>query len=134
MVPSLDHIAVVVEDIDEALTFYRDALGLEVVERRTVPQEGVEVASVSLGEVSLELVKPLDAGSGVARFLQKRGEGLHHVCLTVDDVEPALERLRREGAELINDEPQVGADGTRYAFIHPRSAHGVLVELYERRT
>ena len=133
MVPSIDHIAVVVEDIDQALGFYRDALGLEVAERRTVPDEGVEVASVSLGEVSLELVRPLDAESGVGRFLSKQGEGLHHVCLTVEDIEAALERLRGEGAELINEEPLVGADGTRYAFIHPRAAHGVLVELYERR-
>jgi methylmalonyl-CoA/ethylmalonyl-CoA epimerase len=132
MGPSIDHFAVVVEDIEAALGFYRDALGLQVIERRTVVQEGVEVASVSLGEASLELVRPLEEASGVARFLAKRGEGLHHVCLTVDDIEAALERLRREGAELINEEPQVGADGTRYAFIHPRSAHGVLVELYER--
>ena len=132
MRPSVDHFAVVVDDIEEALNFYRDALGLPVIERRTVTQEGVEVASVSLGETSLELVRPLDGESGVARFLKKRGEGLHHVCLTVDDIDAALERLRREGAELINEEPQIGADGTRYAFIHPRSAHGVLVELYER--
>ena len=132
--PTIDHIAVVVEDIGEALTFYRDALGLDVVERRTVPEEGVEVASVSLGEATLELVRPLEAESGVGRFLSRRGEGLHHVCLTVEDIAAAMERLRQEGAELINDEPQVGADGTRYAFIHPRSAHGVLVELYERRS
>ena len=132
--PSIDHIAVVVEDIEEALRFYRDALGLAVVERRTIPDEGVEVASVCLGETSIELVSPLEAESGVGRFLSKRGEGLHHICLTVDDIAAALERLRREGAELINEEPQVGADGTRYVFIHPRSAHGVLVELYERQT
>jgi methylmalonyl-CoA/ethylmalonyl-CoA epimerase len=130
--PSVDHFAVVVDDIEEALNFYRDALGLPLIERRTVTQEGVEVASVSLGETSLELVRPLDGEIGVARFLKKRGEGLHHVCLTVDDIDGVLERLRREGAELINEEPQIGADGTRYAFIHPRSAHGVLVELYER--
>jgi methylmalonyl-CoA/ethylmalonyl-CoA epimerase len=131
MTPTIDHIAVVVHDLDEALGFYRDALGLAVIERREVPQEGVEVASLSLGDASIELVQPLDGGSGVARFLEKRGEGLHHICLTVADIPSALERLRRAGGELITEDPHVGADGRRYAFIHPKSAHGVLLELYE---
>jgi methylmalonyl-CoA epimerase len=127
----MDHIAVVVRDLNEALSFYRDALGLEVDERREVPEEQVEVASFSLGETSIELVQPLGAESGVARFLEKRGEGLHHVCLTVEDIAAAMEQLRDAGADLITEEPRVGADGRRYAFIHPKSAHGVLLELYE---
>lgn len=128
---SMDHIAVVVRDLDKALSFYRDALGLDVIERREVPEEQVEVASLSMGYASIELVQPLDAESGVARFLEKRGEGLHHICLTVDDIAGALARLRDAGADLITDEPRVGSDGRRYAFIHPQSAHGVLLELYE---
>ena len=128
---SMDHIAVVVRDLDKALSFYRDALGLDVIERREVPEEQVEVASLSMGYASIELVQPLDAESGVARFLEKRGEGLHHICLTVDDITGALEQLRDAGADLITDEPRVGSDGRRYAFIHPQSAHGVLLELYE---
>jgi len=128
---SMDHIAVVVRDLDKALSFYRDALGLDVIERREVPEEQVEVASLSMGYASIELVQPLDAESGVARFLEKRGEGLHHICLTVDDITGALEQLRNAGADLITDEPRVGSDGRRYAFIHPKSAHGVLLELYE---
>ncbi|MBS3785144.1 MAG: methylmalonyl-CoA epimerase [Anaerolineae bacterium] len=128
---SMDHIAVVVRDLDKALSFYRDALGLDVIERREVPEEQVEVASLSMGYASIELVQPLDAESGVARFLEKRGEGLHHICLTVDDITGALEQLRDAGADLITDEPRVGSDGRRYAFIHPKSAHGVLLELYE---
>ena len=128
---SMDHIAVVVRDLDKALSFYRDALGLDVIERREVPEEQVEVASLSMGYASIELVQPLDAERGVARFLEKRGEGLHHICLTVDDITGALEQLRDAGADLITDEPRVGSDGRRYAFIHPQSAHGVLLELYE---
>lgn len=131
MPQSLDHIAVVVRDIDEALEFYQDALGLEIVERRMVSNEAVEVASLSMGNVALELVRPLSGESGVGRFLRKYGEGLHHVCLMVEDIAAALARLREAGVDLINEEPQVAADGRRYAFVHPRSANGVLLELYE---
>lgn len=131
MNPSFDHIAIVVHDLDRALGFYRDALGLDMAERREVPEEGVEVASLSLGEASIELVQPLGSEGGVAAFLDRRGEGLHHVCLTVRDIDEALEGLRDVGADLITEEPRVGADGQRYAFVHPKSAHGVLLELYE---
>jgi len=131
MTRSIDHIAIVVRDLEEALGFYRDALGLPVIERREVAEEQVRVASVALGSASIELVQPLDAESGVARFLSKRGEGLHHVCLTVSDIAAAMRQLRDSGAELITEEPRVGLDGRRYGFVHPRSAHGVLLELYE---
>ncbi len=131
MAKTIDHIAVVVQDLDEALSFYRDALGLNVTERREVLEEQVEVASLSLGNTSIELVRPLSAESGVARFLEKRGEGLHHVCLTVEDITAAMEQLRAAGADLITEKPRVAADGRRYAFIHPKSAQGVLIELYE---
>ncbi len=133
MTRSIDHIAVVVRDLDRALRFYRDALGLEVTERRDVPEEGVAVISLSVGSASIELVQPVDEGSGVAAFLDKRGEGLHHICVTVDDVGAAMERLRDAGAQLITDQPRVAADGRRYAFVHPKSAHGVLLELYEEQ-
>lgn len=128
---SIHHIAVVVHDLDEALNFYRDALGLEMTERREAPEEGVEIAFLPAGEGEIELLRPLDEESGVARFLAKRGEGLHHICLAVDDIEAAMKRLRAAGAELLSDEPRRHADGTRYVFIHPKSAHGVLLELYE---
>ena len=127
----IDHVAIVVRDLDEALAFYRDALGLDVIERRDVLEEGVEIASLPLARGRIELVRPLSDEGGVARFLEKRGEGLHHICLVVDDIVDAMEHLREAGADLITDEPQVGADGTRYVFIHPQSAHGVLLELYE---
>jgi len=130
----IDHVAIIVRNLDEALAFYRDALGLDVTERRDVPEEGVEVASLPLAQSRIELVQPLSDEGGVARFLEKRGEGLHHICLVVDDIVGAMEQLREAGADLITDEPQVGADGTRYVFIHPKSAHGVLLELYEEPT
>jgi len=133
MSPSIHHIAVVVRDLDAALDLYRDALGLEMSERRQVPEEGVEIAFLPAGEGEIELLRPLDEESGVARFLEKRGEGLHHVCLAVDDVEAAMERLQAAGAQLLSDEPRVDAHGTRYVFVHPKSAHGVLLELYESR-
>lgn len=130
----IDHVAIIVRNLDEALAFYRDALGLDVTERRDVPEEGVEVASLSLAQSRIELVRPLSDEGGVARFLEKRGEGLHHICLVVDNIVEAMEQLRESGADLITEEPQVGTDGTRYVFIHPKSAHGVLLELYEEPT
>lgn len=127
----IHHVAIVVEDLDAALTFYRDALGLDLAGRREVPAEEVEIAFLPLGEAEIELLRPLSGESGVARFLAKRGEGLHHVCLEVEDIEAAVERLRSAGARLLSDEPKVGADGRRYVFVHPQSGHGVLLELYE---
>ncbi len=131
MTPSIHHIAIVVRDLDAALALYRDALGLEMTERRQVPEEGVEIAFLPAGEGEIELLRPLDAESGVGRFLEKRGEGLHHVCLAVEDVEAAMERLRAAGAQLLSEEPRVNEHGTRYVFVHPKSTHGVLLELYE---
>jgi methylmalonyl-CoA/ethylmalonyl-CoA epimerase len=127
----IHHIAIVVRDLDAALALYRDGLGLEVAERREEPEEGVEIAFLPAGEGEIELIRPLDEESGVARFLAKRGEGLHHVCMAVDDVEVAMEQLRATGAQLLSEEPRVNIHGARYVFVHPKSAHGVLLELYE---
>lgn len=131
MSPSIHHIAIAVHDLDESLAFYRDALGLEMAERRQVPEEGVEIAFLPAGDGEIELLQPLGEASSVAGFLEKRGEGLHHVCLAVDDIEVAVERLQAAGARLLGEEPRVNVHGTRYIFVHPRSAHGVLLELYE---
>ena len=128
---SIHHIAIAVQDLDAALAFYRDGLGLEMTERREVPEEGVEIAFLLAGEAEIELLRPLDEGSDMARFLKKRGEGLHHICLAMEDVEAAMERLRPVGAQLLSEEPRVNVHGTRYVFVHPQSAHGVLLELYE---
>jgi len=128
---SIHHVAIAVHDLDVALAFYRDTMGLEMTRRCEVPEEGVEIAFLSAGEGEIELLRSLDEESGLARFLEKRGEGLHHICLAVADIEVAVERLRAAGARLLSEEPRVNAHGTRYVFVHPQSAHGVLLELYE---
>ena len=128
----LDHLAIVVADIEEALAFWRDALGLEVSEVAEVPRERSAIAFLPLENGEIELVQPTDEASGVARYLSKRGPGMHHICLEVDDLDAMLQRLKERGVQLINPEPVTKENGVRYAFIHPKSAFGVLVELYEK--
>ena len=124
------HIAVVVRDLDAALGFYRDRLRLPVELVLPIESDGVRIAFLPVGESKVELVEPTDASTGVARFLESKGEGFHHVCFEVDDLAAELERLALEGIELIDRAPRRGAEGP-VAFIHPRSGHGVLVELIE---
>lgn len=126
----IHHVAVVVRDLDAALGFYRDTLGLPVELILSVPSDRVRIGFLPVGESKIELVEPTDETTGVARFLASRGEGFHHVCFEVPDLAAALDRLAAEGIELIDRAPRAGADGP-VAFIHPRSAHGVLVELVE---
>jgi methylmalonyl-CoA/ethylmalonyl-CoA epimerase len=127
----IDHVAIVVGEIDAALQFWRDALGLEVTHVEDVPDQESVVAFLPTGEAEVELVKPTSEASGVSRFLRKRGPGLHHICFQVDDIEGYLARLKDQGVRLVNPEPVIGTGGKRAAFIHPESTHGVLVELYE---
>lgn len=130
----LNHLAIAVADLDAALAFYRDALGLELEGIEAVEQEGVRVAFLPLGdgESRIELVQPTREDTGIVKWMDKHGPGMHHVCLTVPNLESALARLAAHGCELINPQPVTREDGTRYAFIHPRSTFGVLVELYEK--
>lgn len=127
----IHHIAIVVEDIDESLTFWQEALGLKLDHLEDVPEQKSLVAFLPTGDSEVELVKPTAQDTGVARFLQKRGPGLHHICLEVDAIEPILVRLKEKGIRLINETPVIGAGGNKIAFIHPESTSGVLVELYE---
>lgn len=127
----LNHLAVAVPDLEAALSFYRDALGLRLERVETVEREAVKVAFLPLGDGEIELVQPTRDDTGIAKWLGKHGAGMHHVCIQVDDIAATLERLKAHQVELINPEPVQKADGTRYAFIHPKSAFGVLVELYE---
>jgi len=127
----VDHVAVVVADMDTALGFWRDALGLPLGGTESVPSEAVDVAFLPVGESRVELLKPTDDASGVAKYLAKRGPGMHHLCLAVTDIDDALAGLRANDIELINETPRTRDDGTRYAFVHPKSTGGVLVELYE---
>ena len=130
-IKSINHVAIVVEDMDESLTFWRDALGIELREMRDVPAEKSQVAFLPLDGSEVELVKPTSDDSGIAKYLAKRGEGLHHLCLEVDDIEGMLAQLKAKGIRLINEEPRKAPDGKRYAFVHPESTSGVLVELYQ---
>jgi methylmalonyl-CoA/ethylmalonyl-CoA epimerase len=131
MIKRIAHIAIVVDDIEAALGFWRDGLGLSLEGVEDVPEQRSTVAFLPAGDSEVELVKPTDDESGVARYLAKRGPGMHHICLEVDDIEAALDHLRARGVRLINEQPTHGAGGRRVAFIHPESTRGVLVELYE---
>ena len=130
-IKSINHVAVVVDDMEKALAFWRDALGMELHELRDVPVENSQVAFLPLEGSEVELVVPTGDDSGIAKYLAKRGPGMHHICLEVDDIVGMLAQLKAKGMRLINEEPRTGADGKRYAFIHPESTSGVLVELYE---
>ena len=128
----LNHLALVVEDMEAALRFWQGQVGLAPDgEVESVADEGVDIAFLRLGEARLELVQPTDDSTGVARYLAKLGPGMHHLCLEAPDLDAKLRELKSQGIELINEIPREHA-GRRYAFVHPRSAGGVLLEFYER--
>ena len=126
----LDHLGIAVRSIAQARKLY-ESLGLEVVQEETVEHEHVRTAMIPAGEARIELVEPTRPDSPVGRFLAKRGEGLHHIALHVDDISAALETLKGQGARLISEEIQIGAGGHLYFFVHPASAGGVLLEICE---
>jgi methylmalonyl-CoA/ethylmalonyl-CoA epimerase len=130
-VKRIDHIAVIVDDLQGALAFWQGALGLDLADLEEVPAERSQVAFLPAGGCEIELVKPTTDDSGLARYLEKRGPGMHHVCLEVDDLEGMLAQLKAKGIQLINETPVSGKGGVKYAFVHPKSAGGVMVELYE---
>ncbi|HEY1350926.1 MAG TPA: methylmalonyl-CoA epimerase [Ktedonobacteraceae bacterium] len=130
----IDHIAIIVRDIEQALAFYRDTLGLGPRKIKEVPGEQVRIAFLPMGGPGgseIELIEPTDPTSSLSRFLEKRGEGLHHICLQVADIEIALRDLQARGATLLDQQPRVAAEG-RAIFLHPRGTHGVLLELLEK--
>lgn len=126
----IDHIGIVVCDIQEALQVYETALGLPLSEIVPVPDQKVNVAFLPIGESNIELVQPTADDTGIAKFLEKRGEGIHHISIEVASIEAALTQLKEQGVQLIDEVPRQGAHG-RVAFIHPRGAHGVLIELIQ---
>lgn len=131
MITKINHIAIVAPDLDEATGFWAEALGLTVTQVEDVSREAVKIAFLPVGESQIELLQPTTADSGVAKYLDKRGPGLHHICLEVDDIEATLDRLKAANVPLINETAVTNEHGTRYAFIHPKGAGGVMVELYE---
>lgn len=134
LVKRIDHVAIVVRSIDQALAFYRDVLGLQPSAIKMLPGEGVRIAFLPAGGPGgseIELVEPTDPTTGVAQFLEKRGEGLHHICLETPDIHAALAYLTAQGARVIDSTPRQAAEG-RAIFLHPKSANGVLLELVQR--
>ena len=126
----IDHLGIAVKSLDSAKSFYQK-LGLTVSTEETVAAEGVKLVMVPVGESRFELLEPISEDSAIAKFLAKRGEGLHHVSLRVPDLSAAVERLRKDGVRLVSEEIKIGAGGHRYVFVHPSSASGVLLELVE---
>jgi len=128
----INHIGIVVENIEQALQVYRDAIGLPLDHIVEEPDEQVRVAFLPAAGGQIELIQPTTSDSGVARFLARRGEGLHHICLEVGSLEATIQQMAAGGLEVLG-EPQINERGEKYVFVHPKSAHGVLLELYEGR-
>jgi methylmalonyl-CoA/ethylmalonyl-CoA epimerase len=132
----IDHVAIIVRDIEQALSFYRDTLGLVPSEVKEVPTEQVRIAFLPMGGPNgsqIELIEPTTLDSSLGRFLEKRGEGLHHICLAVKDIDAALAEMQEKGAPVLDKQPRMAAEG-RAIFLHPKAANGVLLELVERES
>jgi len=127
----VDHIGIAAKSLAEAVKVYQDAIGLDLSGYDEVDDQGVRVAMLTIGESRIELLEPTREDSPIEKFMMKRGEGIHHIAVRVDDIEQALERLKASGVRLIDSTPRRGAHNTRIAFIHPSSTHGVLLELVE---
>ena len=127
----IDHLGIATKGINEALKFWADSLGLENVHTETVADQKVNVAMLPLGESRIELLEPTSDDSPISKFLEKRGGGIHHIAVQVDDIEASLKQLKDNGARLIDESPRVGAEGCLVAFVHPSSAGGVLLELVQ---
>ncbi|MDE3132555.1 MAG: methylmalonyl-CoA epimerase [Acidobacteriota bacterium] len=130
-VEAIDHTGIAVADLDGALRFYRDVLGLPLLHRETLASQGVEAMLLDAGDAHLELIAPLGPKTGVARFLEQRGPGLHHLAYRVDDIDAALASLSAAGVRLIDERPRIGIRGSRVAFLHPKATGGVLTEIVE---
>lgn len=128
----IDHLGIATGGIQEALKFWEDALGLESVHVEEVEDQKVRVAMLPLGESRIELLEPLSEDSPISNFLEKRGGGIHHIAVQVEDISASLDKLKRAGMKLIDEEPRVGAEGCLVAFVHPKSANGVLLELVQK--
>ncbi len=131
MLNAIDHTGIAVQDIEASVSYYRDVLKLPLVHRETVAEQGVDAVLFDIGDAHLELIAPLGPQSGVAKFLEKRGPGLHHLAYRVDDIDAALAALASAGVRLIDASPRTGIRGSRVAFLHPASTGGVLTEIVE---
>jgi len=130
MFVGMDHVGIAVKNLDEAIHVYRDLLGFKLMGVHVLAERKIKIALISTGgETQIELVQPLDAESTVAKFLETRGEGIHHFAIRVEDIEAALAYMEKNGATLIDETPRIGAEGKKVAFVHPKSTKGVLLEL-----
>ena len=127
----IDHIGIAVKSLTDAVKLYQDAIGLTVSGYDQVDEQGVRVAMLDVGESRIELLEPTGPGSPIEKFMAKRGEGIHHIALTVDNIEETLKQLKATGVRLVDETPRRGAHNTRIAFVHPSATHGVLLELVE---
>ena len=130
----IDHVGVAVSDLDRSIALYEGTFGMPLVHRETVAEQGVEAALLDVGDGHVELLSPLGPETAVGKFVERRGEGLHHVAYRVGDIEAALARLSEAGLELIDSEPRIGIRKSRVAFLHPKSTGGVLTELVQPAT
>lgn len=128
----IDHLGIATKGIEEALKFWEDALGLENVHTETIEEQKVRVAMLPIGESRVELLEPTSDDSPISKFLEKRGGGIHHIAIEVDDIVASLAKLKGEGARLIDEEPKIGAEGCLVAFVHPVASGGVLLELVQK--
>ena len=133
MIKKVDHIGIAVKSIEEARKFYEEVLGLKVTGIEEVEDQKVKTAFIPIGESEIELLESTSEDGPVAKFIEKRGEGIHHIALQVDDIEKALEELKGKGVKLIDEVPRYGAGGAKIAFVHPKSTNGVLLEFCERK-
>ncbi len=132
MLKDIDHIAVAVHSMDEALATFRELYGVEPERTEEIASDKITEAMLRVGGTYLQLLEPTDPESTVAKFLEKRGPGLHHIAIAVDDLEGVLANLKSKGAELLDETPRIGGGGHRVAFVHPKTTHGILIELIER--
>ncbi|MDE4541479.1 methylmalonyl-CoA epimerase [Thermoanaerobacterium sp. R66] len=132
MIKKIDHIGIAVKSIEEASKFYEDVLGQKVVGIETLSSENLRTAFIKIGDIDIELLEATSSDSPVAKFIEKKGEGIQHIALEVDDIEESLEKLKSKGIRLIDEAPKTGAGGSKIAFVHPKSTNGVLLELCQR--
>jgi len=132
MIRKINHIGVAVKDLNEAARFYREILGLEIEGIEEVKEQKVKIAFIPLGESRIELLESTDPNGPIAKFIEKRGEGIHHIALEVEIIEETLQKLKERGVQLIDEKPRIGAHGMKIVFLHPTSTKGVLIELCEK--
>ena len=133
MIRKISHIGVAVKDLNEAIKFYEESLGLEIEGTEEIKEQKVKVAFITIGESRIELLQSTDPNGPIAKFIEKKGEGIHHIALEVDNIEDALQKLKESGVQLIDAKPKIGAHRMKIAFLHPRSTKGVLMELCEKQ-